>query len=185
MKHSGKSRFWIAGIILAVLILAVAPAAAAKGVTSPTIGYLTIPGATDGCSSVKGYENSCLVYGFEQGVTATGSSSGGGGGAGKAELSLSLTKPVDRASVAILKDAVTGVHLMDATIQLAPYSIKLSGVTITGVRQYFDALGPDQASLGQLEEVTFGFEGITWGWDPDLRYCFSVILNSQCPTLVV
>ena len=181
MKHSGKRRFFIAGIVLAALLFVVAPAAAAKaGSTASTIGYLSIPGVTEGCSSARGYEDSCLVYGFEQGVTVTGSSPGGGGGAGKAELSLTVTKPVDRASVEILGDAVTGTHIREATIRLAPYSLQLSDVTITGVRQYYNPLDAGQASLGQLEDVTFGFEEISWAWEPDLTFCFSLIQNREC-----
>jgi type VI protein secretion system component Hcp len=181
---SGNRKIFFAGIVLAALLLAAAPTAAAKAGKN-TIGYLTIAGVTDGCSDVTGYENSCLVYGFGQGVTATGSSSGGGGGAGKAVLSLTITKPVDRASVKILEKAVTGAVLHDATIRLAPYSIQLTDLRIAGVKQYFDPLVTGQAGLGQLEDVTFGFDRITWSWDSDLQYCFSVILNSRCPTLQV
>ena len=186
MKVSGKRRFWIAGIILAALLLLAAPSAAAKGGKS-TIGYLSITGVTEGCSDVKGNENSCLVYGFQQGVTAAGSSSGGGGGAGRTTFSLTITKPVDRASVIVLGDAVTGTHIRDAAIRLAQdgsfkssYTIQLSDVIITGVRQYYDALDPDQASLGQLEDVTFEFGKINWVWEPDIQFCFSPLLNDRC-----
>jgi type VI secretion system secreted protein Hcp len=179
MKNSGNRKYWIAAVVLAALLLAATPSAAAKAGKN-TIGYLTIAGVTDGCSDVAGYENSCLVYGFEQGVTQTGSSSGGGGGAGRAELSLIVTKPVDRASVKILEKAVTGTQIHDATIRLAPYSLTLSGVTLTKVRQYYDPLDPNQAGLGQVEDLTFGFERITWAWEPGPTFCFSVIQNRPC-----
>jgi type VI secretion system Hcp family effector len=182
----GKRKILLAGIILAALLLAVTPSAAAKAGKN-TIGYLTIAGVTDGCSDVKNYEDSCLVYGFEQGVTVTGSSPGGGGGAGRAELSLTVTKPVDRASVLILGKTVTGTHIPAATIRLAQdgsfkslYSLQLSDVTISRVRQYFDALDTDQAGPGHLEDVSFEFGKINWVWEPDLQFCFSPLLNKQC-----
>ena len=188
MKVSRKRWFWTAGIILVALFLSAAPSAAAKGAKS-TIGYLSITGVTEGCSDVKNNENSCLVYGFKQGVSVSGSSSGGGGGASRATFSLTITKPVDRASVMILGDVVTGTHIKDATIRLAQdgslkssYSLQLHEVIITGVQQYYDALDPDQASLGQLEDVTFSFEKISWTWEPDVVFCFSLPDNSQCVT---
>jgi type VI secretion system Hcp family effector len=188
MKVSRKRWFWTTCIILVALFLSAAPSAAAKGAKS-TIGYLSITGVTEGCSDVKNNENSCLVYGFQQGVSATGSSPGGGGGAGRAALSLTITKPVDRASVMILGDAVTGTHIRDATVRLAQdgslkssYSLVLSDVIITGVRQYYDALDPDQASLGQLEDVTLVFGKITWVWEPDVVFCFNPLENRQCVT---
>ena len=189
MKVSRKRWFWTVGIILVALFLSAAPSAAAKGGKS-TIGYLSITGVTEGCSDVKNNENSCLIYGFQQGVTTSGSSlGGGGGGAVKATFSLTITKPIDRASVTILADTAMGTHIKDATIRFAQdgsfkssYSLQLSNVIVTGVRQYYDALDPDQANLGQLEDVTFEFGRINWVWEPDIQFCFSPPDNKQCVT---
>jgi type VI secretion system Hcp family effector len=187
MKVSRKRWFWTVGIILVALFLSAAPSAAAKGGKN-TIGYLSITGVTEGCSDVKNNENSCLIYGFQQGVTTSGSSSGGGGGgAVKATFSLTITKPVDRASVRILADTAMGTHIKDATIRFAQdgsfkssYLLQLSDVIITGDRQYFDALNADQSGLGQLEDVTFAFGKISWTWEPDVMFCFNPSTNDPC-----
>jgi type VI secretion system secreted protein Hcp len=189
MKYLGKRRFMIAGLVLVALLFTAVPATAAKAGPTGTIGYLSIPGITDGCSSVAGYENSCLVYGFEQGVVVTELTPPGGGGAraGKAELSLTVTKPVDRASVKLLGKAVTGTQIPEATIWLAQdgsfkslYSMKLTHVYLLKVEQHYDALDPGNANLGQLEDVTFEFFEITWAWEPDLQFCFSRVTNDLC-----
>jgi type VI secretion system Hcp family effector len=154
-----------------------------------TIGYLSITGVTEGCSDVKNNENSCLVYGFQQGVTTSGTPGSGGGSAGRAALSLTITKPVDRASVMILADTVMGKHIESATIRLAQdgsfktsYLLQLSDVIITGDHQYYDALNADQDNLGQLEDVTLAFGKITWVWEPDVVFCFNPLENRQCVT---
>lgn len=89
----------------------------------------------------------------------------------------------------ILADTVMGKHIESATIRFAQdgsfkssYILGLSDVIITGVRQYYDALDPDQANLGQLEDVTFEFGRINWVWEPDIQFCFTLLENRQCVT---
>jgi type VI secretion system Hcp family effector len=184
----GKRKILLAGIILAALLLAATPSAAAKAGKN-TIGYLTIAGVTDGCSDVAGYEDSCLVYGFGQGVVVSEFTPPGGGGGrqGRPELSLMVTKPVDRASVKLLGKAVTGTQIQKATIRLAQdgsfktmYSMELTDVYITGLKQHYDPLDPGQGSLGQLEDLTLYFRQINWVWDPGLQFCFNLATNDQC-----
>jgi type VI secretion system Hcp family effector len=165
-------------IVLVILAMVIAPATAAQ------IGYIKIPGITNGCSGGKGLDGYCKINGFQQEVKITGDCHIG---PCRSALSLGISKPLDAASPMFLNAAASGINMPKVTIRIPQlgssssfYVIVLYDVWIIDDIQSFDPLSPTQSAIGPLEAINFEFGKITWKWEPNIPLCWDVERNMEC-----
>jgi type VI secretion system Hcp family effector len=176
MRDAKKYR---TGCLLLVILAAgmIGPVAAATN----TIGYFSLPGPTDRCSTSIGHENQCPIYGMAQEVANAATQSGG---AGRATFTFRITKAVDKATPLLLDAVASGKNYPNSVITLSQtgtssgFVVTLQDILITDVKQYPNA---DTGSpYGVLEEVTFSFGKIRWQYS---RVLASWDLRTNKPTL--
>jgi type VI secretion system Hcp family effector len=176
IHNAGKYR---TGCLLMVILAAgmIGPVAAAPN----TIGYFSLPGPTDRCSTNIGHENQCPIFGMAQEVANSATQPGG---AGKATFTFRISKAVDKATPLLLDAVASGKNYPNSVITLSQtgtssgFIVTLQDIQITGVKQYPNA---DMGSpYGILEDVTFSFGKIRWQYS---RILASWDLRTNKPTL--
>ena len=147
--------------------------------------YLKLDGI-QGESTVKGHEKEIVVLSFEQAIDATVITSGGGGSSsvGKATFSgLRFRKPLDKSSIPLMLACASCKHIKTAWFSfhrsgthLDFYTVSLEDVVVTHVAQRagtgtqyplsFDTLSSGVDTTEFLDEVTFRYGKIEWGYAP-------------------
>jgi type VI secretion system Hcp family effector len=157
-----KGMFCLLGILVSLVILN-----SAHG----QVGYvLGITGAPGECTYPR-HKDWINVISFKEGViNPPGSIRTGGGSAGPVQFAeLTVNKRIDRSSV-ILRDFCVSPHPQHPQVVLSCLNLRdetnLYDIVLQGARVISVKTSTDQAAGAITEEVSFGFEGITWKYYP-------------------
>jgi len=184
MAKRTKGKRWLAGLLVALVVLgsaAVAGSALGKKDSIPPAGiigpsdlpkhqtFLYRIDITPGSGSPTGWIE---IQSFHWGVSQTSSSlSGGGGSAGKAEFKdLMVTKKLDKFSPMLVKDVATGAH--QKKVVLEGYAKDANGsevvylrITLTDVLvSSYETGGEGGGAELPMETVDFNFAKVSYSY---------------------
>lgn len=133
-----------------------------------------IDGESNDAKHVKWIEILSYSHGLSQPPSATVSSSGGAGSGRVNMQDFSIVKHLDSASVKLAEACCTGKHIPKVSLEICRaggdklkyMEYKMSTVMVSGVRPGGSAKGGDEVPL---EEVSFNFGKIEWGYVPQDR----------------
>jgi type VI secretion system secreted protein Hcp len=140
--------------------------------------FLKIPGV-NGPATQQGFTGDIPLLAYSQGFSnsSTIGSLGTGAGAGKTQCgAISLSKLIDSTSTILLQHVVRGTRIPTATLYflgattgaeatVAPYTITLTGVTVTSISQG-DSVSNSAGALGITENISLIAEKFEFSFRP-------------------
>lgn len=159
--------------------------------------FLKIPGV-NGPAIQQGFVGDIPLLAYSQGFanSATIGSAGSGAGAGKTQCgAINFTKLIDSTSTILLQHVVRGTRIPAATLYflgattgagpiVVPYTITLTGVTVTAISQG-DSVGNGAGALGITENIALiaeKFQFTFWPRNPDGTYGLPETTGWDCLT---
>lgn len=144
--------------------------------------YLYLDGETqgkiDGSCTIQGHEKAILVQMVDCTIEIPKNPQTGLPSGKRKHLGMKITKDIDKSSPKIMQALCAGEHMKTVDLKFYRitkdgkeeeyYKITLTNAIIVDTRVWVpNCLEETSKPMGQMEDVTFTYEKITWTWVPD------------------